>query len=177
MATLPVLKRFQQRFLKIGPGGGLEPAAGATVKFYHVGATATTSTSVPDSSGQPPIIVPVPVFSVGSIVDGETVQSGAGFLLILTVDHVDPVAKTVSVINTTGNPIIIPQYGRLIRRGSFVSVYQDPTALVSLGSSIQADAEGWAEAYIAEYRYDYTVTSGIFLAEAYADAEGSWVMR
>lgn len=176
MATIPVLKRFHKRFFKIGPGGGLEPASGAIVKFFHLGATATTATTVPILPAQ----IEIPVFSIGTIFPGDQLQNGANAAELMMVAEVitSPTMK-VKAYSLGGSSIPVPQYGRLIRASHPMNLYRDPMGEVLLPTTptIVVDADGWAEAYLTEFRNDYTVTGGGVTPAVYCDGEGSWVMR
>jgi len=176
----PVLARFQERFFTKNGSGQVTPGTAATAKFYPVGATVKTATNVPDSLDLPdPIIVPVPVYQTGTIRVADLVQHGpaeAQFLEVAEIDTSDPANPTISVFNQTGAAILLGASSRMIRLAGRPNCYADPLGTVSLGNSKSADAAGWVECYLRDFRYDYTVV-GIAVPVAVPFAAGSWVFR
>lgn len=177
MDLTPVLKRFQQRFYKKNGSGEIIPASGTTVKFYQPGATVVTQTTVYDSGDDiDPVLVDVPVYQVAGIVFDDQLQNGGKEADVMTVFGVNAAAGTITVVNRTGHDFTLATDARLIRTGKHANAYADPLGTVLIGTSMAADADGWVECYLRDYRFDLTVPE-VGIRAAYADAVGSWVTR
>jgi hypothetical protein len=179
MAVQPLLKRFDITVLKNKTiSDAAQVPAAATINFYRAGASASANVSIPDQSMNPdPQPVTIPVYTMGTIAVGDTVQADIISNALLSVAAVDATALTVSVINNSGQNSQIFAGQRLVRRTNPPQAYRDPLGNVAIGSSITTDsATGRAACYIKEYRYDYVVTFASTV-RVYADAEGSFVMR
>jgi len=183
MAVTPVLKRFEIRVLKNRAlnDPAQVPAAGATIKFHKQGATVRVGVEVPDSSGlEEPIVVPVSVYHIGTVVVEDELQHGAKEAQILKIYSVDPVALTVSVFNDSGDAIVLDRGDRLICRTTETSAplfLLDPSGMYDATSFTLTDDQGRAGGYVRALRFDYTVTGPGLIPAAYPDAEGSFVMR
>lgn len=178
MAVKPVLKRFALQIIKDDGAGGLMPAAGAVAKFYKQGATVKVGIPIPGSGGS----APVQVYQPGQIKVGDRVQVGADGSEELEVTAADPVMITLTLKTQPGSSgVDLDQYNRLVRtkQGTVddpALIYPDPLGESTGAESKTADAQGWVEGYVPEYRFDVTVTGGPAEDLVLRDQVGSFIL-
>ncbi len=161
-ALRPGYRRFEFHALKDKIPGS-DPAqvpAAATISFYRLGATNRTAATITPSDPDPTIVT---VDDPGSIQVGDQLAVGGSNLARFIVNSVLPPTSTdpprLAISAITSMTLVGGE--RFIRLASQLTVFKDPYGLLSFGTSVICDAAtGRAFAYVAEPRFDYTMSGG-----------------
>lgn len=161
-ALRPGYRRFEFQALKDKVPGS-DPAqvpAAATISFYRIGATNRTAATIAPSDPDPTIVT---VDDPGSIQVGDQLAVGGSNLARFIVNSVllptstDPPRLEITAITS----MTLTGGERLICPARQITVFKDPFGLLALGTSLVCDAAtGRASAYVAEPRFDYTISGG-----------------
>jgi hypothetical protein len=154
------LRRFDQMIYraKSASDPSRVPAPYAPIEFYYQGATVSASATIGTSG-----TTTLSVYDPGRLRANDVVQVGVGGQTVTV--SASPTATGVTVSNTTGAAITVQAGVRLILLSRRPTVFSDPfgAAPVAGTSSILADEDGRARAYIAERLFDMVVGSSVTL--------------